>query len=99
MADAFGLNVEQLTACATNLQPEVNNFEQSIESIMNFARSLEANGVWSGTVYNQFIAKLEAYKSQHLDTLIATLKQWPTNIDSMASEGEDLIRKNTGLFQ
>ena len=96
--EAFSLNVEQLTTCANDLQPEVNNFENSVESIMTFARGLEASGLWSGAVYNQFIAKLENYKREHLDTLIDTLKKWPTNIDSMASEGESLIQKNTSLF-
>lgn len=97
MAEGLAYNSTNIAALADTIQDQLNSFNTQVDELFKHIDNLKSQGYWVGTVYDEFKANIENYRTQHINTLVSDIETWISTLNEAAAMADANTNKGIGI--
>ena len=95
---SISYNSDQLEALGNTLDGCYKTICNEIEAIITEAEDLDDKGLWSGLMYDAFLANITNYKVQYINPLLEVIKSYIKEIYKTAESSRELTKAGQDRF-
>ena len=83
---SISYNSEKLDSLASALDGNYRTICNEVEAIISEADGLSSRGLWTGEMYDAFLANIKNYKKDNIDPLLKVIEEYINQIRNAAEE-------------